>query len=452
MDLLLFVIGVVFIFLKRYEFVLIIILALYTAFFLLGDNSAEFPLTHNVSDTGIILFALLLVSVYRFKSETYYYPILDKLKMPLLAFGIFLYLATFWDLFQTNNFLWVIKTSRHWIALFMTIPMLSYFSPEVYEKALKYIFYITVVGSVLILLDHALGTELLGEKAEIKYTATGEEYSRGAIPSTFTVFYIFLLLTDYWKTVWNLKPWVKNLCLIILFATVVVSLIRSMIFSVLLGMGVLLYRTGKITLRQIPQIILSFVVIAAVLFNSAGFQDRMQQGMTEMTTSVAAERYGLPDREVKGNMSFRLAILLERAEYVGDDIELILWGIGNIPDEFFPEIFKIGLPNIETGKPTQLDTADISWPLLVLRLGYLGTFLFLFFLMRCLKVSLSVKSPFGSVIYVYFVVQYLLLSFTGSYTAIGFNYMFLFMLFILMEAYEDTTVEESIPTTPTTVV
>jgi hypothetical protein len=79
--------------------------------------------------------------------------------------------------------------------------------------------------------------------------------------------------------------------------------------------------------------------------------------------------------------TFRILHLLERNQYLLEHPRAMFLGAGLIPensklvDKMFD--FKIGLVEELTGATAQVDTADISYSSLFLRLGYLGTFLYL---------------------------------------------------------------------------
>ena len=82
-----------------------------------------------------------------------------------------------------------------------------------------------------------------------------------------------------------------------------------------------------------------------------------------------------------GTFTFRMAHLFERCQYLNERPEAMILGAGLIPedskkvDDLFD--FRVGLLEELTDTSVQLDTGDISYSLLFIRLGYVGTFIYL---------------------------------------------------------------------------
>ena len=131
-----------------------------------------------------------------------------------------------------------------------------------------------------------------------------------------------------------------------------------------------------------------------------------------------------------GSVTFRFLLTQERFSYIAQDPVTLLFGIGNVTEDHFDGHFQIGHLN-EDGGITQLDTGDIAWALCFLRLGLLGTiiwigislkFLWCFFkrknsslsvpLISYLILNLVVLSTAGTTIYrgVYWVVPLICLN------------------------------------------
>jgi len=90
------------------------------------------------------------------------------------------------------------------------------------------------------------------------------------------------------------------------------------------------------------------------------------------------------DFDDESTFTFRIAHLLERNQYLLENPQSMLLGAGLIPgnsdqiENLFD--FKIGLISELTGEVDQVQTSDISYSVLILQLGYLGTFLYLLLL------------------------------------------------------------------------
>lgn len=430
MDIVLFLIGLLLLTQKKYAWCFVILIGLFTSYYGLGSNSS---FGHTVSDTGFVFFIVMYV-YGSFQGTRYKYDSFKALRPMAIILGIFLIQSVVSDLVLDSHMLWIIKTGRHWIIFFLSFSFLTFYSPDVYEKTLKYIFYISVIASLLILVNYFSGIDLLEKQEKIVASSTGTEYKRAAIPSTFTIFYILLLFTDYYKS-WNIKPIYKNIFLFILALTVFASIIRSLIISIIFGIILLMLRTHKIKFTRIHKIIGVVIVMLLVMMNIKGLGDRMSEGFTEITTSTK-QKSGI---EVKGNMTFRLAMLEERSHYIVKDLKRFIYGVGFIPEEEFPEIFKIGLPRAHGhGDVMQLDTGDIAWALIVVRLGLIGFIVFVIFIVKLLITQFKLKHSFAKVCFSYFLILFCFQSFAGIFITSGYNYVFLFMVLALSEVYSDS--------------
>jgi hypothetical protein len=128
---------------------------------------------------------------------------------------------------------------------------------------------------------------------------------------------------------------------------------------------------------------------------------------------------------VQGNFSFRIFQAAERLNYISQSFQYEIFGVGSITEQNFPYIFKIGLRN-ESGIVTQLDTADIAWSLLFLRLGFLGTFIYLIFYVNILfkLYKLKFSNPLVITTFVYLFINLSIISFASSNIATGQFWLF----------------------------
>jgi hypothetical protein len=131
-----------------------------------------------------------------------------------------------------------------------------------------------------------------------------------------------------------------------------------------------------------------FVIVAAILgvllggFVGAKF---MQSRAYADFQNIAAGNYATfadetdMDDLVESTFTFRIAHLYERNEYIQEHPITMLFGAGllqddsNQVDKLFD--FKVGLLDELTGSTIQVGTGDISYSLLILQYGYLGTVL-----------------------------------------------------------------------------
>ena len=399
MDLVLFLGGVICLHYHKSAWTFSILIGLCSSYYQMGSNLSNFIVLHNVSDSGmLLLFYMLFYGILN--KQRYYLPISSsQLYRLLFLFGLFLILAVLFDYAQGSTILSIVQCYRHWLLLFLAIPLMRLYPITVFEESLKQILYISVFATILILADHYLGTHILHEEAGLFISKSGVSYNRGAIPTTYCIFYIFLLLTDYFK---DLDPKWKYVFIGLFFLSITASMIRSQLFSVLLGVIWILYTTNKIRLSNLGTMLIGIVLIAGIVLSDSGLRERMSLGWSEVQSISSASS----SKNDEGNLTFRLDLLKERYDYVAGQWNRALLGIGSIREQDFPTTFKVGLYNPKMGRPSQLDTSDIAWAILVLRLGILGTLILMVIWLKLIFLSRHCTNSLGKAVYVYLCISF----------------------------------------------
>ena len=163
-----------------------------------------------------------------------------------------------------------------------------------------------------------------------------------------------------------------------------------------------------------------FVAVVFIISINPIFAERFIEGFGDLTYlfNTSPSNWQPVD-----NFSFRLALLFERLIYVTSDIPKIFFGVGFIHENSIQQLFIIGLKDSITGKITQIESADISWAITVLRYGIVGTILLLMSFMKYLKFfSKHLKTEFGIIGFL-FIILSLLSSFITNQYAYGIYWM-----------------------------
>ena len=132
------------------------------------------------------------------------------------------------------------------------------------------------------------------------------------------------------------------------------------------------------------------------------------------------------------------ALVAERAAYVSEKPQRILFGIGTVQEKDFPTVFKIGYEK-NRDRPNQIDTGDNAWAPLMLRMGFLGigvylTTIFLPFIMFFYRHRKNVMSY---CLLLYILVSLFIISFTYSEIAFsGFWFMPIILIAPLLTGFE----------------
>lgn len=408
MDLLLVIIASYFIISKtKLEWALVIILALGTSLFQANKFFENSYLIPNMYDGALALSILLFARFYSRKiknTESY-----NQIKKTLFAFLAFVLITFIIDIVMNSiSISSILKTSRHWIIMllmFLTIPKLP---AETLYKALNITLKITLVISVIIVVEHLAETSYF---TKVEYDIFGKK--RGALPSTFAMFYALLVYTDYFK----LSKVKKYTYLIILVASLLVSSTRSIALGILLAFIICIYFQSKDKFSSMFKIVLFAIAVYAISFALPTLNKRFTEAIAEVTATQKGSK------DIEGNMTFRLYILAERYEYLKNNPIHYLFGIGNVVENDFKDVFNIGLYN-EDSEIIQLDTGDISWPLILLRLGMLGLLIYLIWSFKFISIiSKYKKDPLALSTMAYIITTIFIVSFASSNFARGTFWM-----------------------------
>ncbi|MBR3982111.1 MAG: O-antigen ligase family protein [Bacteroidaceae bacterium] len=361
MDILLVALASFFILRKRkLEWTLVIIMALGTNLFHFSKFFNDYLFIPNTTD-GALLLILLISFCYRNKrvDMTPYKDIHKVVKL----FLVYLASITLVDLVVNGTpFVSVVKTSRHWLCLLIlfVIPQIPY---NTLYKTLRITFYITLTISALIIFEYFAGTDF--------FTRIIEEngIKRGALPTYYALLYTFLIFTDYYR----FSKIKKYLYLGILIASQLVSTTRSISLAIVLGIAVCIWYLSTNKFNSFLKLGGLCIAIYVTSFALPSLHERFNEAFDEISGMEQSSK----NLDAEGNTTFRLYMVAERYQYLKTNPQYYLLGIGNVIEQEFPTIFMIGGYNKEMRRPTQLDTGDISWSPIILRLGILGLVIYL---------------------------------------------------------------------------
>ena len=398
MDLLLVLLALSLIFLnKKMEWVLVIIMALCTNLFLLGtfvENVCIFP---QLTDGALCLVMLLFLLPKRSKIEpTEDYKLLNKIVKIFFCYLSFLIIIDI--VFNGVSLLSIVKTSRHWLFLFFLYVVARY-PKKILSKALTITLWIVVIISAMILLESVLDIDIL-----FKREVDSLGVLRGKLPPYYGIFFSILVYANYW----GYNKTKQYLLLAVLVLPQLLSATRSVALAILLGILLFIYFFSKNKLKASCKILCVCTLLGVLVFSIPGLKQRMLAVQDEYKETNSKEI------TVEGNTTFRLALLAERYEYLKKHPQYLLFGLGNVHERDFPEIFEIGLYDEERGRTVQLDTGDIVWVLLLLRMGIVGVFLFVLGVLYIIRQLLRKKNALAIALGSYLMSVLLVTSFAGS--------------------------------------
>lgn len=402
MDLLLIIIASYFIINKtKLEWALVIIMALGTNLFQASKIFKGILLFPNITDAALLLI-ILLFFIFKRQENPNIKPIYQTTMLLLIYVAC---VAIIDIIINGTSFISVLKTSRHWLCLLaiFVIPQIPY---NTLCKSLKIVFYFTIIISSINIVEFLFGTSYFTK------TIVEGGIKRGALPSYYALFYTFLIFTDYYK----FSKIKKYLFLGILIASLLVSTTRSISLAVVLGIAICIWYLSNNKLSSYLKLCGLCVVIYLASFALPSLNRRFNDAFKE----IAGIEQSSKNLDTEGNMTFRLYMLIERYQYIRNNTQFYAFGIGNVIEQNFPTTFTIGLYDEEMQRPTQLDTGDISWTLIILRLGMIGLIIYLCFIFRFILFKHQIpKDKLLIATKAYLISNLLIISFAGSYFARG---------------------------------
>jgi len=342
----------------------------------------------------------------------------DKLIWFILVFYTFLAACIIYNKYVISvSWKDIIRTARYnvlWIAYLVFRNL----SKERLLSLLNWLFLITVACATLFLLQIVLDENILNKTVSYQITLLGMKIPR--FYNQPDMLQIFTFMAIYFNPYKGQTRIITTTILIMaLLGAFHRSLISAFFVAISIGYVIRLPRVKKtVVLTSIAIIGLFFIVFWGYKFASS----RTIKDIAIVTSGNAIDVYssGVIDMEdlQKSTFTFRIAHLLERNQYLLDHPKARLFGAGlmtedsKLTDSMFD--FNIGLIEETFGKTAQLDTPDISYSILLIRYGYLGTLLVLLLYIYLMRFFYKNRQdPVGLFSFVYFVVV-IIVSFFSS--------------------------------------
>ena len=377
-----------------------------------------------------LIFTIVVASFNKWRIHaSLKHCVVYKITLCFLVFLVFSFLFSW--LYYNIPFLDTFRGIRSYF-LILSLLVLQYFSLDDIKKALRVIFYITMITSILFILQIIVKHPLMPYPWEYSFDEATGLIRLYNCPE---LLYFFLFLSFTYNDIIppNRLVFTRSVLILCLLCT----LGRTQISVGLMGLLLLLLLNGKFTN------IVKFLVL--MLLISLPFYDVISQrfesgGTTEDIARIQSKDYD-DYHGGDGTMIYRLAWVVERHDYMETrPVSEQLMGLGMVL-EGDPLIYKmynfgIGLKNA-SGYVMQLSTPDIAFGDLMVRLGYLGSIIYLS-LYLCLLVYFYRQGNRNQLYKVVFCVMatYLLLSFSGSMIAQPKN-LSIYFLILIFSLYED---------------
>lgn len=370
MDIILFILGLFFLIRKRYEYVLAIIVLLATTYLQVPLDQKYFNVffPHNVSDTGLLLYIIFWLKIAIKFGVTKTHPFTKFFNI----FFLFIFLSGCYDYYNNVPIGDIIRFFRNWIFLTF-IYIVPYIKHDWIINSLKIIFQITAIISCILILQHFTNIDII----DVRF-----DEGRGTKPPSYSIYCAAICLIN----IWNYSLLKRSIYFIIFLLPILLNLKLTYAISIFLIYIIYIFFISNISFIQRLTISLLFIIasLGALAFNES-FSDRLQNTFQEINT--------VESKDVSGNFSYRLLHSYERFDYIIQEPMTFLRGIGFISEKNNnKKLFDLGVWNEEKMEVNQFDTGDIAWSILFIRLGIIGTIIYLYMYFKIIKYFLRYKN------------------------------------------------------------
>ncbi len=204
----------------------------------------------------------------------------------------------------------------------------------------------------------------------------------------------------YYLFQFRCRTWLRHgLVLSVLLLTVLAPLHRSYIFTLLLVISLF------VLLRKSHSQRILYLAILLIIGFSVSMVDvissRLGKGITDFTNTFTTGKSLITTDIGDNTFAYRMAHLSERIGHVIQTPIGYVFGIGLLSEDTRQAqrlSFETGAHSQSTDQVSQIDTGDIAWSVLILRLGFIGTIVFVIMLIRFIRLFSRYQTvPFSTV-------------------------------------------------------
>lgn len=412
---------------KHLSLIIILILSsnyfgLESGFFLIGNMSLQH------GDLALLLIFILIP--FRIKVNSKH---VNEIKIALSVFLIFLAVSIFYDYtYRGTSLMQIFRTTRN-LGYLSFLFLIGSFKSQHYQKLFKFLITITVLHSFFYISQYIFGYSYTSYLDSLKVVTEnesgGKRYTNGPtylIPIMVLVAYIIK----------NRK--VKFLLLILFLITIILGQSRGAIISVfsIFFMYTVLNKKLKLSTLIIPPV--AVLIIYFLLLNFFPIiEERFVALFDEVELIDKLNFNSLEYFTQGGSFIFRLGLTYERFMYVMDDEIRMLLGVGFVPDmDITSPIFILGThsPMLPTGFE-QYNTVDVFFPNILTRFGFVGSAVYIYFIISILRYSYKNKMLVYGKILLTYLISLIVISFINEtfYNAKYFIILFALAQLIIYE-------------------
>ena len=333
-----------------------------------------------------------------------------------------------------------LRSSRIYF-LFLTPVLFADLTIDQYLRLRDRLLQVTLFVSTLFILQSLLQIQILngyigGEIVSLGFMNVMRCYN---LPYLGIYFFFYVMFNK------EIQGRSKVIQLIILGLPIFLCFHRSLLVAVAFTVIFLLYVTQESFLKRFKHVMLSIMIAAPMSVIAAGFF--AERGGIQDIINVINGNFQEVDyvEELAGQtFLFRIAHLYERTMYIIEQPMTTFFGAGWVHEDSPYTVnkfdFMIGLRDESTGDIAQVDTSDISWSPLILRLGFVGTILYVIFTLYIFKIAYKRRYQLSGATVVGTMVVMAITSITGVMYIVPAYFILLLVdcIFMLRMEQDDT--------------
>lgn len=328
-----------------------------------------------VKSLDMALIYTCVISLHMYIHKTYKIPDVT-FKKPYYCIIVFIILGCFFSNFHYNIPVhYVIQGARYFLLL-LALPILSSIKQKDFDKIIKYLFYITVVTSIIYCIQIIIGRPILPYPYEPHFDKGTGLIRLYNYPPLLVFFFVYTFVRPDWfgKHV--------NYLRFLFFATLICTQGRTAIFT-----GVFTILLAVMYSRKSSKLFKTVLILAIMILPFLDMlTDRLEGKDTGSDiTAVLSGSAGDYQEGDGGTFTYRIAWVLERSIYLSKrPLSEQIFGMGMMT-ESYPKIhamynFSLGLIDKNTGYIVQSGTPDIAYGNLIFKLGFGGTIIYMIFI------------------------------------------------------------------------
>lgn len=341
-------------------------------FMLLTDNVIGFK----NQDAAFLYLVIILLYSHLYEKKTIYVHN-PKIEKWLKVFFIFMILNILFSLFFYKlNMIQILQGGRRYLIIFSFFFIRKIKTYDI-EWILSQIVHITTITSILYIIQCQTGLPVLPD-GDIYY-------SNDSVDGTFryynapTFLTLSMLLLLFYPKYY--KGWKNSTAILIMFVALLSTQTRTFIAGMIMVILVGFYINGSYK-KTVKYLLLGAIVITPFIPILTERFDNGDKSTSGDLQAILAGEFMKNNIAYSGTMSFRFALVYERAHYLTErSIGEQVFGMGLLSDQQKALVrkmynFKVGLRG-ENGHVTQLSSPDIAYANLICRLGFVGMTIYL---------------------------------------------------------------------------